>query len=216
MRGRVVHRQAAGLGDHHDEEGGESQQVSGRQGHLRIGPEALDDATEVDGAGAHGEREHGHDDGRLGQRRHRDLAASAHAAEGAAGVEAGQGEKERPDQEQVHEDDDVAGESENGPADHERHDQRARQHGGGQDHRRDGEDPRGGRRHDAILAQELSQVGIRLPRVRAPAADQTGLQRAHDSSQERRAKADQRELDDGNQDVGDHANTSRASRASRM
>ena len=108
VRGRVVDGQAPGLGQGHDEERAEREQVAGAQGRSRSRHGARHDLTEVGGARAEGEREDREGDGGLGEGSHGHLAAGSHAAERRARVEPGQREEEGAEQEKVDDDEQVA------------------------------------------------------------------------------------------------------------
>ena len=141
MGGRVVHGQPTRLGDHDHKEGGEGEEVARVQGEQPLRPEALHDAAEVGRARPEGDGEDGEDHRRLGQGGHHHLAARAHAPEGAARVEPGEGKEERPQEQEVHHEDDVAREAEGGAGVQERDHRRDGQHDGGQDEGRRPEDP---------------------------------------------------------------------------
>ena len=54
VRGGIVHRDAAGLGDQHDEQRGERQHLGGRQEAPALAQGGLGDFGQVGGAGADG------------------------------------------------------------------------------------------------------------------------------------------------------------------
>ena len=121
------------------------------------------DLAQVGGARAQRQREHRHRDGGLGERGHRHLAARPHAPERRPRIEAGQGQEEGAEQEQVDHHQEVADRVER-----QRHRQdREQQHdaeGAGEHHvGREPEQPRGVGRDHRLLGQELAQLEVRLP-----------------------------------------------------
>ena len=123
MRGRIVHRQPPRLGQRHDEERGEGQEVA--RAHRLGGPiqGPRHDLAEVGGPGSQREGEHRHRDGGLGERGHRHLPARSHASERGARVEPGEREEEGPEQQQVHHHQEIAD-----PVEGQRHRQDGQEH----------------------------------------------------------------------------------------
>ena len=130
VRGGVVDRDAAGLGDHDDEQSREGEQVGGaeRDAGSQLGPHERPEAERSAGQ-RHGE-EPQHEGG-LGQRGDRHVPARAHAAEGAAGVEGGQREREPSERQAPHQQQHAAGGLERRRR-HEHRDQRRGREGGGE------------------------------------------------------------------------------------
>jgi hypothetical protein len=91
-----------------------------------------------------------------------DLAAGPHAAERGAGVQAGQGQGHRSQEQQTHHPEEVGGRVERGAQGDERQDGGDQQGGPGDDSRRQREDYRGSVGGDLLLAQLLAQVPPRL------------------------------------------------------
>jgi len=96
VRGRVVHGDAPGLGQQHDEHRRKRQRVGGVE-EGPAGPLAgKNDLAEVRRSRRDGNRENGEHHRGLGDGSHSHLAAAAHAAERAGSVESAKARKNRP------------------------------------------------------------------------------------------------------------------------
>ena len=168
VRGRVVHGDAARLGQQHDEQRGKGQhmrrveQLPGRplggQHHL----------AEIGGAGGDGHGEDGQHQRRLGHGGDGHLAAAAHAAKGAGRVQSAQRQEEPSQGEQPDEGQHAAEQAQRRRRAHHRHHQPGQQRGDEQHVGHRPEDPGGVLGDHHVLAQELDQVQNTAARRAAP------------------------------------------------
>src|ERR1022692_94928 len=101
MGGGVVHGNPAGFGDEDEEEGGEGEHLGGGEEMPGGGGSDPGDFREAGGIGTDGDGEDGQHHGGFGEGGDGHFAAGAQAAEGAAGIQSGEGEKEAAETEQV-------------------------------------------------------------------------------------------------------------------
>ena len=181
MRGRVVHGKTACLCQRHHEERAEREEMSRAQRSRGIRHGARDDLPEIGGARGERQREDGERDGGLRERGHGHLTARPHAAEGRAGVEPGQRQEKRAEQQEIDHDDQIANGVERRGHREDRHEEGdghdARKH----DEGRRPEEPRGVARDDDLLGEQLAQLQIRLPPRRAAPVLQPRLQPANEA-----------------------------------
>jgi hypothetical protein len=112
---------------------------------------------------------------RLADRRNRHLAAAAHAAKGRPRIQACEGQEKGPEQEQVHDGEQI-GDRVEGQRRHEyRHDERDDHRAAEHNEGRDVKHPRRVVRDDDLFAEQLAQFGVRLPDRRAAPVLQAGL-----------------------------------------
>ena len=166
VRRRIVHGNATGLGDQHDEESRQRQDVAGAK--ERAGRErAAHDRAEIERSGRERRREEPQHQGGFGERRNRHLAAAAHSSERAAGIEGGGRQRKAPERKDAHQSKDAAGALQ-GRRRHEHRDERRRRHGGGEvEARAEHVHPRGGLRSHRLLAKQLGEIVVPLQQRRS-------------------------------------------------
>ncbi|OPZ23232.1 MAG: hypothetical protein BWZ02_03288 [Lentisphaerae bacterium ADurb.BinA184] len=196
VRVGIVRRHTAVLDQGHHCEGGrrqpEPQPGLSPRGGRQIGVHA----RQRQGPARPGHREQGQEQDGFGDGGESDLAAGAHALETGAGVQ-GRQDGEQPGQpEQVEDQDEIAGEREEGAA-LAKGDQRGRgQHRAQPDRRAGAEEPRRRPAVDGALAEKPGQVVVRLHRRGAATPGEPGLGAVDHPEQQRRQQQRQKDLDE--------------------
>ena len=98
MGGGIVHRQSPVLGQRHDKERKEREQMTGVQHQERLGGKTRDDAIETGRTGTQSDAENRDQHRRLGQRGNGNLTARSHATKRAPCIQPRQREKESAEQ----------------------------------------------------------------------------------------------------------------------
>src|ERR1035441_2587719 len=156
MGGGVIDGNAAGFGDEDQEEGCGGEEVPGGGG------SDFGDFREAGGIGADGDGEDGQHHGGFGKGGDGHFAGAAEAAEGTAGIQSGEGEKEAAETEQVDHGQHAAEEAERRlGGNHGKHE--AGDGGGGEhDVGRGGKDPGGRVGQDHAFAKQLVEIAVGL------------------------------------------------------
>ncbi|MCG3119489.1 MAG: hypothetical protein ALAOOOJD_01898 [bacterium] len=194
VRGGIVDGQPTGLREHNDKQRGKSEQMTGIDHRCWISQRVQHNAAEVGGAGAQREAKDGERNRRLGNRGHGHFTAGAHAAECGAGIETGQRQEKRSQEQQINDGDQIADIVKRQGRRDQRNEERHRDGAAENDVRREAEEPRGVIRHHHFLAEQFAQLKIRLPRRCAAAILQPRFQPADQSHQARREHQGQQNL----------------------
>ena len=192
----VVDRDAAGLGNSHHQQRAQGEQARRTERRPATGqPVGGQPPGSVVPAGMR-EREDRRQQRWFDQRRDGHLAAGAHGAECGPGVQRGQRLGEPGEREQRGDRNHVAGAQRPMQA-HERDERRSRERGAEYDPRRSAEYPRARFRPQALLAQQLSQVGVGLQQRRAAASLPARFTALDPPLERRREYNDEQRLHDG-------------------
>ena len=157
VRRRIVYGNATGLGDQHDEEPGQRKDVARAKERAR-NERAAHNGAKIERPRRERSCEEPQHQSGLGERRNRHLAAAAHAAKRAAGIEGGDRKRKPAERENPNESKDSTGALQGRRRDQDRY-QRRRCHGRGEVQARpERVYPGGGLRSHNLFSQQLGEI----------------------------------------------------------
>ena len=168
-----------------------------------MGERCGDDRSQVRRPRRHRESEDRDEHRRLGNRRDGHRPARSHASERGAGVETGERQEDRAEQQQVHDREQVADLIECGFRGQERNDSGDERCRGEQHERGDREHPAGVVGDHPILAEQLAQIAPRLHDRRPDPSLEPGTDQTHHADEERRRSDGQHHLQQGDGSAGE-------------